>query len=215
VTATPPSSSYGQPVTLAATVGGVASRGWVTFTDGSTTIGQAVVTGGTAALVTSSLALGAHQIGATYGGDAVNASSVAVPVSEVVSAATPPGTDLGLAVTGPSRVEPGGNAEYAFTVANTGTAATTTPIIVTAIVPGGASYRGYDGDGWRCQTAGTLVTCTHAGKLRHGQRTTVRLAIRVSAPVGSILVITATVTPPDATPADNVAIIASTVRRDR
>jgi hypothetical protein len=36
-----------------------------------------------------------------------------------------------------------------------------------------------------------------------------------AAPVGSILVITATVTPPDATPADNVASIASTVRRDR
>jgi hypothetical protein len=72
------------------------------------------------------------------------------------SAVMSPANRVNPGTTGPSRVEPGGNAEYAFTVANTGTAATTTPIIVTA-----------------------------------------------------------NVTPPDATPADNVASIASTVRRDR
>ena len=43
--------------------------GTVTFLDGSTSLGTGTVTGGVATFTTSSLAIGAHVITASYGGD--------------------------------------------------------------------------------------------------------------------------------------------------
>ncbi|MFK4145116.1 beta strand repeat-containing protein, partial [Streptomyces sp. NPDC004065] len=75
LTSTPDPSVFGQPKTLTATVtpvppGAGTPTGTVDFYDGATLIGTATLTGGTATLTTSSLAVGSHPLTATYSGDA-------------------------------------------------------------------------------------------------------------------------------------------------
>jgi len=65
-------STFGQVVTLLATVGGSGGTptGTVTFRNGVTTLGTATLNGaGQATLITSSLSVGSHSITAAYGGD--------------------------------------------------------------------------------------------------------------------------------------------------
>jgi hypothetical protein len=65
---------FGQPVTLTASVGALAPgagtpTGTVTFSDGTTTLGSAFLSGGVASMTTSGLAVGGHSLTASYGGD--------------------------------------------------------------------------------------------------------------------------------------------------
>jgi hypothetical protein len=73
---------FGQPIVLTATVGAVAPgagtpTGTVTFTDGVANLGSASVTGGQAAVTTAGLAVGTHNLSASYGGDGNFKASVA------------------------------------------------------------------------------------------------------------------------------------------
>jgi hypothetical protein len=63
-------SVFGQPVTFTATVASTpaASGGTVTFKDGTTSIGSAPLTAGSAAVTVSNLAVGGHNVTATYSG---------------------------------------------------------------------------------------------------------------------------------------------------
>jgi predicted small lipoprotein YifL len=70
-----PTSTYGNSVTFTATVtgNGAVPTGTVTFKDGSTTLGNGTLSGGTSDLATyatTTLATGAHSITAVYNGDA-------------------------------------------------------------------------------------------------------------------------------------------------
>lgn len=76
----PSPSTYGQAITLTATITGSSPTGTVTFTDGATTLGIGVVAGGAAALGVSNLAIGSHSLGARYSGDTDNAASDATTV---------------------------------------------------------------------------------------------------------------------------------------
>ncbi len=58
------------PISLTATVSPTYATGTVTFIDGSTTLGQAVLIAGTATLTTSTLAPGIHPLAATFSGNA-------------------------------------------------------------------------------------------------------------------------------------------------
>jgi hypothetical protein len=82
------SATYGQSVTLVATVTGAgAPGGTVTFLDGATTLGTAPVdASGQAALTVASLAVGANSITAVYGGSANVASGTSGPASVTVAA---------------------------------------------------------------------------------------------------------------------------------
>src|SRR5712692_7629980 len=65
-------SAFGQPVTLTATVSSPAGipTGTVTFLDGATSLGAGTLdSSGIATLTTASLAVGAHSVTASYGGD--------------------------------------------------------------------------------------------------------------------------------------------------
>ena len=78
--ATPSPASYGQSVTLTASVTAVAPgsgtpSGTVTFKDGATVLGTASLAGGTASFATAALAGGSHALVAQYGGDASFAGS--------------------------------------------------------------------------------------------------------------------------------------------
>ena len=83
-------SIYGQPVTFTATVssGSGTPTGTVTFKDGATTLGVASLSGGHAALATSSLIVGTHPITVAYSGDANFNASTSTAVSQVVEKAT-------------------------------------------------------------------------------------------------------------------------------
>jgi hypothetical protein len=90
----------GASVTLTATVTGAGSTptGTVTFLDGTTTLGTASLDGaGHARLTLSSLSAGTHSLGASYGGDPLNAGSQAPTLTETISeTATPAATTTSL-----------------------------------------------------------------------------------------------------------------------
>ncbi len=84
-------SVYGQAVTFTATVTGTGSNtptGTVTFKDGMATLGSVSLNAeGQAAFTTASLAVGAHAITASYGGDARFAASASTAFTQTVNKA--------------------------------------------------------------------------------------------------------------------------------
>src|SRR5207247_2555757 len=84
--------TWKQSLTFTATVSGSgAPTGTVTFSDGSTSLGQGTLStsGGTttASFTTSSLAIGNHTITASYGGDSNFPSSVSQAITQPVAKA--------------------------------------------------------------------------------------------------------------------------------
>ncbi|MGA1984234.1 MAG: Ig-like domain repeat protein [Acidobacteriaceae bacterium] len=79
-------SSFAAGVTFTASVAttGNTVSGTVTFSDGQTVLGVAPISAGSAIFSTSTLALGAHSIIASYSGDANNAPSQSGPLNERV-----------------------------------------------------------------------------------------------------------------------------------
>jgi hypothetical protein len=121
------------PITLTASVSstGVSPSGSVSFVEGSTVLGTAALSNGTASLLTASLAAGAHTIYALYSGDAnfQNASSSTL-VSTVLDFTLAPAASPGASQT----VGPGGSAAYLVTI--TPTAGTSFPISAVLTVSG-------------------------------------------------------------------------------
>jgi len=82
-----PSSSAverGGSVVLTVTVGGTSPGGWVSFYEGSTFLGSAQVTNGTATVELIGLTRGSHNITVSYSGDVTNGSnSVSFPIKVV------------------------------------------------------------------------------------------------------------------------------------
>jgi sugar lactone lactonase YvrE len=78
-------------VSAAVTVNGLTAHptGNVTFLDGATTIGTGTLNAnGTATLAISTLAVGTHNLTATYGGDSTFLSSTSTPLSQAIRNAT-------------------------------------------------------------------------------------------------------------------------------
>jgi len=100
---TPNPSTFGQPVTFAATVkgnGGTAA-GAVAFTDGSITLGTASLdNSGQATFITSTLTIGSHAIIANHGGDPNFLGSRSM-LTQTVNPITPPTTQVHLPVPSP------------------------------------------------------------------------------------------------------------------
>ncbi len=85
-------SSYGQPVTFTAAVApafGGTPTGTVTFFDGSTSLGNATLSGGVATLTTASTSLlaGSHSISAKYSGDSNFLASTSSTLAQIVNPA--------------------------------------------------------------------------------------------------------------------------------
>jgi Bacterial Ig-like domain (group 3)/S-layer homology domain len=79
-------STYGQSVTLTATVSPASSSGTVSFKDGSNILGTPALSAGTAAISLTTLTVGAHLLTAFYNGDANDSSSASITVPETVNA---------------------------------------------------------------------------------------------------------------------------------
>jgi len=82
-------ASQGQTVTFTATVSPTAATGNVQFLDGATAIGSVALSGGSAVLSVSNLAVGTHSVTARYGGAAGYASSTSPAVNVTITAALP------------------------------------------------------------------------------------------------------------------------------
>jgi hypothetical protein len=81
--------SFGQSVSLTASVSPATATGAVQFLDGAIVIGAVALNGGSATLVVGNFAAGTHTITASYGGDGVTLASASGSVSvTVVKAAT-------------------------------------------------------------------------------------------------------------------------------
>jgi N-acetylneuraminic acid mutarotase/sugar lactone lactonase YvrE len=78
-------STYGQSVTFTASVSPVSATGNVQFFDGAASLGAATLTGGSAALAVSTLAVGTHSITAVYGGDVNDATSTSAVLTQTVN----------------------------------------------------------------------------------------------------------------------------------
>ena len=96
LTSSPNSSSFGEAVTLLASVAGPGGTptGTVTFLDGLNTLGTGVLSGGKTTLTTTSLAVGNHSLTAAYGGDAVFSGSTSPAAAQAVKPASPKFTGL-------------------------------------------------------------------------------------------------------------------------
>ncbi len=117
MTTAPNPSTWGQNVTLTATVTPSGATGTVTFFDGGTLIGTGTLSGGTATMNLSTLAVGPHaNMTAVYGGDAIYSGSTSTVHSHTVNPAssstlltsTPNPSAFGQNVTLTATVTPGG-----------------------------------------------------------------------------------------------------------
>ena len=85
LSASPNPSTYGETVTLTATVSPAAATGIVTFMDGVATIGTGTISGGVATLTVSNLSVGPHSLTAVYSGDSTYVSSTSNAIFQTVN----------------------------------------------------------------------------------------------------------------------------------
>jgi hypothetical protein len=93
LTVSPSSTTYGQPITLTATIavvspGAGSPTGSVEFFDGSSALGIASLSGNSATLSTTSLTAGAHSLSAQYLGDGNFIGSTSAVLAQIVGQAS-------------------------------------------------------------------------------------------------------------------------------
>ncbi len=81
-------SNSGQSVTFTAAVSPAAATGTVQFLDGTTVLGTAAISSGTATFIPSSLAAGGRSMTAVYSGDGNYATSTSAALTQVVKTGT-------------------------------------------------------------------------------------------------------------------------------
>lgn len=109
-------STSGQSVTFTSTVTPSTATGTVTFYDGTASLGVATISGGVAALSTSSLAAGGHSINSAYSGDSSNSSSTSAALMQTVNPASKPLPTLDPFTASPSTITRGQSATLSWNV---------------------------------------------------------------------------------------------------
>lgn len=158
----PNPSLAGQSVTLTATLGGgLAPTGTVTFFDGITLIGSNPVVAGAAVRSTSSLALGVHNLQATYAGDDNHESvNTAAPTVHNVL----PSADVSVTKTnGTNVVQSGQDTTYTIVVDNPAGGADADGLLVNdTLNPAQFDVAGAD---WSCAPAGICTPESGTGNI--------------------------------------------------
>jgi len=110
-------SVYLDALTLTATVTPSAATGTVEFFDGATSLGAASVSGGSAAIVVSSLAVGSHSLTAVYSGESNygGATSAAVALEVKASIVATAGANGSIAPSGTTLYSLNATPTYTFT----------------------------------------------------------------------------------------------------
>ena len=175
-------SPVGSPVTFTATLSPAWATGWVTFRDGSTSLGSLSVAYGTATLSISTLAQGSHSIQAVYGGDGgVNSASSAVLTQTVGTipttislTASPASTTYGQAVQFTATITPSA-------------AAGTIQFLDGGSAIGSVTGTGTASFGTSTLTAGThTITAAYLGDATHSGSTSTALTLTVAKTAPSI-----------------------------
>ncbi|MBZ5625107.1 MAG: Ig-like domain repeat protein, partial [Acidobacteriia bacterium] len=81
-------STWGQAVTLTATITPAAAAGTVVFYDGATQLGSMALSGGSASLTTAQLAVGSHTLTAGYSANAGYGASTSPAITQTVNKAS-------------------------------------------------------------------------------------------------------------------------------
>ncbi len=215
----PNPSTFGQPVSLNATVtavniGGIPT-GTITFSDGTTTLGIATLNGGGASFTTSTLSVGTHSLSAAYSGDGTFNASNSLPVNQQVNKATstislsasPTSISPGQGVLLTAKVTPStatgtvtfsdGTATIGPVPVVAGSASTTTSSLTT---PGNHSLTAtYSGDANVLGSSSSPVTVTVSTTPILTPTTTSLSASPTTSAVGQAVSLTATVAPAGAT----------------
>ena len=178
VSTQPQPSVYGQEVTITAQVVPVAPAagtpgGAITFKDGDTTLGTAALINGVATLKSTSLAVGAHSITASYAGSAIFANSASSPASHTVNKAgtttaltiTPAGTVFGQVLTLSTRVT--ANAPGAGTPGGTVTFKNGSTVLGSVTLANGAAAYPIGGLG----VGAYAITAEYGGSIRYAGST--------------------------------------------
>ncbi len=82
-------STYNQSVTFTATLSNSSATGNITFSDGATVLGTTAVSGGSAAISTSTLNVGSHIVTAAYSGDPTWGAATSLPLTQTVNKISP------------------------------------------------------------------------------------------------------------------------------
>jgi large repetitive protein len=221
----------GAPVTLIASVGAVAPgagtpSGIVTFFEGASVLGTGVVAAGQATLTVPALSAGSHTITATYSGDGSFNGSVADPFVQVVAVRT--AADVAVFSSAEDRSQSKGTLTYVIALVNFGPG-TASNVVVKDVVPSGVSvvsatlgagsctrFRNF----MKCEPPVTSVPCAVVDgavtcainalapfTFESPTGMVITLVTQVSAPIGSTVSNTATVTAanPDPRPANNTS----------
>lgn len=146
-----------------------------------------------------------YQAKASFGGSSATSQSVAVTVAQPA--------DLAAYLIGASYLKSGQPSAYAVVVLNRSTGATTVAPTLTIQLPAGESYAGALGPFWTCTAAsGNTVVCQGKSAMTGRDAEYLAIAVNVTARKKSTLTVTATVTPPDAVPANNTSSVTQDVR---
>jgi len=128
-------SIFGQVVTFTAAVSPSAATGTVTFYEGTTRLGTAAVSSGTASYSTSSLPVGDHVITATYEGDSNVAGSTSSALMQKVN--TAPAGDFSLSASPSSKsVTAGSGTAYTVSITRSSGFAEPVEFSVSGLPPG-------------------------------------------------------------------------------
>lgn len=177
----PNPSLFGQSVTMTATLsGGLAPTGTVTFFDGITLLGSNPVMAGSASRSTSALALGAHNLQATYAGDDNHESvNTAAPTVHNVL----PSADVSVTKTnGTTFVQSGQDTTYTIFVNNPAGGTDTDGLLVNDTL-NPAQFDVPNAD-WSCAPAGICTPESGTGNIAN---------LPLDLPAGSSVTITVTV----------------------
>src|SRR5271166_3250227 len=210
LTATPNPSTVGASVTLVATVSPASATGTVQFLDGATALATGTLANGTTSFSSSTLAQGAHSITAVYSGDANNAGSTSVVLTQTVKTptatsvtATPNPSIVGAAVTLVATLSPAtatGTVQFldGTTVLGTSTLASGTASFGSSTLAQGAHSitSVYSGDANNASSTSAVFTQTVNAKT---VTTTSVTATPNPSIVGAAVTLTATVSPTTAT----------------
>jgi uncharacterized repeat protein (TIGR01451 family) len=92
----------------------------------------------------------------------------------------PPGSpDLTIAMSHDGDFTTGGHGAYILTITNQAQTATSGSITVTDILPPGLTFVSATGADWTCSATDETVTCTNAGRVEAGARTSITLTVKV------------------------------------
>lgn len=212
LTTSNPAINVGQAVTFTDTINlirGVAPTGTVTFYDGSTVIGTGTINAsGVATITTTTLPAGTDTITAVYGGDTNYGVSNAGPVTETVSVAQTPASNVDVLTASAISRTVGQAVTFTDTITKTGSVAPTGTVTFydgsTVIGTGTLDASGVATFTTNVLAAGThTVTAVYSGDVNYSGETSNSVSVTVFA-VSADFTITAT--PPTQTinPGDSV-----------